>query len=76
MAKQKREKMWNDGMWKLDDDYGCHCCYWWYTGVNGECCNASGKRFEGKFCKQFEPRLEDHKPDSQQKYESYMDEWN
>ena len=71
MRKQKPDKIWNNGMYKLDDEMGCDCCYMWYNGK----CNAFGQRFDRGYCMSFDHKDKYIKHPIDQ-YEAYMREWN
>ena len=72
MSKPNHDKLWIDGMWEVDDDVGCHCCYQYYNGK----CNAFGKRFDRGYCEAFIHRnVYNHKPEPDE-YEEYMNTWN
>lgn len=71
MVKPKKEKLWVNGMYRLDDDMGCHCCYHYYQNK----CNTYGKRFDGGYCTKFIHKNSYNKP-KVDKYELYMSTWN
>lgn len=72
MSKPKRDKLWINDMWEVDEDMGCHCCYQYYNGK----CNAPGGRFDRGYCEVFIHRdVYNHKPEHDE-YEEYMNNWN
>ena len=77
--KKKREKLWTkDGLYRLDDNFGCHCCYWYYDSETGPQCHAPGKRMNGGYCEQFMHKDADspREADAADMYEKYMSDWN
>lgn len=70
----KKNSLWSNNMWKVDDEVGCHNCGW-YWNSDGIGCHAPGKRFTSGYCDYFE---QNHKLviDSQSEYEAYVEIWN
>ena len=51
----KKNSLWNDGMWKVDEEVGCHNCWWHWDNR----CHANGKRFDKGYCNAFEVKEND-----------------
>jgi len=68
----KREKLWNDGIWKVDESLGCHCCYNYWN----DRCHASGKRFKQGYCNSFQKKSRENYLTAQERYDNYMKMWN